>query len=59
METTQEISLCSYLCLKLAKTPGFSYLLCFFFYKVREQEGGAGSAGVEELAPVAGKGVGG
>jgi hypothetical protein len=23
--------------------PGFSYLLCFFFYKIRKQEGGTGS----------------
>jgi hypothetical protein len=45
METTQEISLCSYLCLKLAKMPCFSYyLLCFFCYKIREQKGGTGSA---------------
>jgi hypothetical protein len=33
METTQGISLCSYLYLKLAKPPCFSYyVLCFFFY---------------------------
>jgi hypothetical protein len=24
--------------------PCFSYLLCFFFYKIGEQEGGTGSA---------------
>jgi hypothetical protein len=41
METTQGISFYSYLYLKLAKTPCFSYyLLCFFFYKIREQKGG-------------------
>jgi hypothetical protein len=45
METTQGISLHSYLYLKLAKTSCFSYhLLCFFFYKIREQEGESGSA---------------
>jgi hypothetical protein len=45
METTQGISLYSYLYLKLAKTPCFSYyLLCFFFYKIGEQEGRTGSA---------------
>jgi hypothetical protein len=44
METTQGISLCSYLYLKFAKTPCFSYyVICFLFYKIREQEGGAGS----------------
>jgi hypothetical protein len=44
METTQRISLYSYLYLKLAKTPSFSYyLLCFFFYKIGKQEGGTGS----------------
>jgi hypothetical protein len=38
---TQGISLY----LKLAKTPCFSYyLLSFFFYKIREQEGGTGFA---------------
>jgi hypothetical protein len=42
METTQVFSLCSYLCIKLAKMPCFSFLyfLCFFFYKIGEQEGG-------------------
>jgi hypothetical protein len=45
METTQGNSLCSYLYLKLAKISCFSYyLLWFFFYKVGEQERGAGSA---------------
>jgi hypothetical protein len=39
METTQGISLHSYLYLKLAKTPCFSYyLLCFFFYKIQESK---------------------
>jgi hypothetical protein len=43
METTQGISLNSYL--KLAKTPRFLYyLLLFFFYKIEQQEGGTGSA---------------
>jgi hypothetical protein len=42
-KATQENSLCSYLYLKLAKTPCFSfYLLCIFFYKIREQEGRTG-----------------
>jgi hypothetical protein len=45
MEETQGISLYSYLYLKLAKTPYFSfYPSWFFFYKIREQEGGTGSA---------------
>jgi hypothetical protein len=45
METTQGIYLCSYLYLKLAKIPFFTYYhLCFFFYKIGEQEGGTGSA---------------
>jgi hypothetical protein len=45
METTQGNSLCSYVYLKLAKTSCFSfYLLLFLFYKIREQEGGTGSA---------------
>jgi hypothetical protein len=36
---------CSYLYLKLAKTSWFSfYLSCFFFYKIRVQEGGTDSA---------------
>jgi hypothetical protein len=51
METTQGISLY----LKLAKILCFSYyLLCFFLYKIREQEGGTGSAQVRkaELALV-------
>jgi hypothetical protein len=41
---TQGNSLCSYLYLKLAKTSCFSFhLLCFFFYKIRGQEGRRGS----------------
>jgi hypothetical protein len=36
-------SLCSYLYLKLAKIPCSSFHLCFFFYKIREQESGTGS----------------
>jgi hypothetical protein len=47
METTQRISLYSYLYLKQAKTPCF-YLLCFFFYKIGAQEGRAGSAPRQE-----------
>jgi hypothetical protein len=44
METMLGISLYSYHYLKLAKLPCFSYyLLCFFFNKIREQEGGTGS----------------
>jgi hypothetical protein len=39
METTQGIILCSYLYLKLTKMACFSFsLLCFFFFKIREQE---------------------
>jgi hypothetical protein len=45
METAQAISLYSSLCLKLAKPPCFSYyVLCFFFYKIREQESKTGSS---------------
>jgi hypothetical protein len=45
METTQRISLYSYIHLKLAKMLCFSfYLTCFFFNKIGEQEGGTGSA---------------
>jgi hypothetical protein len=45
LEATQGISLCSHLYLKLAKMPCFSYyLLCFFFYKIREQEDRSSSA---------------
>jgi hypothetical protein len=45
METTQGISLYNYPYLKLAKMSHFSYyLLCFFFNKTGEQEGGTGSA---------------
>jgi hypothetical protein len=43
METTQRISLYSYIHLKLAKMLCF-YLTCFFFNKIGEQEGGTGSA---------------
>jgi hypothetical protein len=62
METTKRIFLYSYFSLKLAKTPCFSYLLCFFFYKIREQEGGTGSIwrwggeGLLGVGKVAGKG---
>jgi hypothetical protein len=45
VETTQGISLYSYLYLRLAKTLFFSYnLLCFLFNKIGEKEGGKGSA---------------
>jgi hypothetical protein len=45
METTQGISLYSYFYLKLAKILCFSYyLLCFFFYKIGEQEDRTGSS---------------
>jgi hypothetical protein len=45
MEATLGISLYSYLSLKLAKMICLSYcLLCFLFNKIREQEGGTGSA---------------
>jgi hypothetical protein len=44
MEATLEISLYSYLYLKLAKTLSLShYLLCFLFNKIGEQEGGTDS----------------
>jgi hypothetical protein len=63
METTQRISLFSYLYLKLVKTSCFFYyLLYFFFYKIGEQEGGIGSAeagGDFGRGKVLGKGVGG
>jgi hypothetical protein len=45
MEAMLGISLYSYLHLKLAKTLCFSfYLICFFFNKIGEQEGGTGYA---------------
>jgi hypothetical protein len=45
METTQGISLYSYLHLKLGNTLCFSfYLICFFFNKIGEQESGIDSA---------------
>jgi hypothetical protein len=45
MDTSQRISLYHYLYCKLAKTPCFAYyLLWFFLYKIREEEGGTGSA---------------
>jgi hypothetical protein len=45
IEAMLGISLYSYLYLKLPKTLCLSYyLLCFFFNKIREHEGGAGSA---------------
>jgi hypothetical protein len=40
METTQGISLYSFVYLKLAKAPCFSYyLLCFSFNKIRQESG--------------------
>jgi hypothetical protein len=46
METTQGISLLSCIYFKLAGMSCFPfYLLCFFFYKIGEQEGRTGSAG--------------
>jgi hypothetical protein len=66
MEITQGNSLCSYLYLKLAKMPCFSfYVLWFFFYKIKEQEGRTGSArvgwGVDTSGSgeVPGRGIGG
>jgi hypothetical protein len=45
LEAMLGISLYSYFCLKLAKTLCLSYyFLCFLFNKIREQEGGTGSA---------------
>jgi hypothetical protein len=45
LETTQRVSLYSYPNLDLVKAACFScYLLCFFFNKIREQEGGTISA---------------
>jgi hypothetical protein len=55
MEAMLEISLYSYLYLKLVKTLCLSYyLLCFLFNKIEEQEGGRSSA----WKPVAGGGGG-
>jgi hypothetical protein len=42
METTQGKSLCSYLYLKLPKCHFLVLSAMFFFYKIREQEGGTG-----------------
>jgi hypothetical protein len=62
METTQEFPY-SYLYLTLANKPYFTYyLLCFFFYKIREQEGRMGVGGEIGLVGEGkwqGKGVGG
>jgi hypothetical protein len=48
-----------YLYLKIAKPPCFSFYLCFFFYKTREQEGETDSAwgwgGKGGWAPVEGE----
>jgi hypothetical protein len=45
MEAMLGISLYSYLYLKLAKMIRLSYyLLCFLYNKIREQDGGKGSA---------------
>jgi hypothetical protein len=67
METTQGISLLSCIYFKLAGMSCFPfYLLCFFFYKIGEQEGRSGSAegvgrvfGTGRRGETAGKGVGG
>jgi hypothetical protein len=62
METIQELSLCSDFYLKLAKTPCFSYHLCFFFYKNRRAEQVlSGKVGAWDLweGKVVGKGIGG
>jgi hypothetical protein len=65
MEMSQETSLFSYLFLKQAKMPGFSfYLFSFFIYKIEEQEGETTPAQEEGLAQMRegrywGKGVGG
>jgi hypothetical protein len=48
METIHAISLCSYLYHTLAKRAWFSYyLLCIFFYKIREQEDRTGLHGAK------------
>jgi hypothetical protein len=56
MEETHRIYLCSYLHLKLGKTLCFSfYPICFFLNKIREKEGGSGSAqrlGIGEVAQI-------
>jgi hypothetical protein len=44
METTQGISLYSYLYLKQKHHVFLFYILCFFFYRIKEQEGRTGSA---------------
>jgi hypothetical protein len=56
MEITQGNSLCSYLYLKLARAPCISfYLLCFFFYKIEEQEDRTGTAWGDKKIGTSGK----
>jgi hypothetical protein len=47
MEISRGNSLCSYLYFKQAKTSCFSFIFCFFFYRIREQESSIGPAGGE------------
>jgi hypothetical protein len=51
MEAMLGISLYSSLYLKVAKPLCLSYLLCFLFNKIGEQEGGTGSARREGDGP--------
>jgi hypothetical protein len=58
VEITQGNSLYSYLYLKLAKTPCSSFFFVwFFFYKIRDQEGGTGCVGQGEERRVGGGGL--
>jgi hypothetical protein len=53
MEISQENSLCSYLYLKEARIPCFSFSL-FFFYRIGQWEGGTTPAQEGGLEPVEG-----
>jgi hypothetical protein len=54
MEISQGNFLCSYLFSNKLKYQVFIYLFSFFFYKIREQVGGAGPAQGGGMAPVGG-----
>jgi hypothetical protein len=56
MEAMLGISLYSYLYLKLAKTLSFLLSLCFLFNKIREQQGGTGSARKQRWEGIGGGG---
>jgi hypothetical protein len=55
MEAMLGISVYSCLYLKLAKTLCLSYLLCFLFNKIRDEEGRTGSAWKRRVGGVAQK----